>query len=97
MPVRALGGDPGFDADRQLAWAWDMQHPEWSGYPPEARMWMRGTPNSWSISAGDEKLGLVFVPTGNVADDYISAGRTPEENAYSSSIVAIDVTSGKPR
>jgi quinoprotein glucose dehydrogenase len=37
------------------------------------------------------------VPTGNVADDYISAGRTPQENAYNSSIVAIDVTTGKPR
>ena len=37
------------------------------------------------------------MPTGNVADDYISAGRTPQENAYNSSIVAIDVTTGKPR
>ena len=51
----------------------------------------------WSISAGDEKLGLVYVPTGNVADDYISSGRTPQEDAYNSSIVAIDVTTGKPR
>jgi quinoprotein glucose dehydrogenase len=88
----------GFDARTgKLAWAWDMQHPDWSGYPPKGQIWMRGTPNSWSISSGDEKLGLVFVPTGNVADDYNSTGRTPEENAYSSSIVAIDVTSGKPR
>ena len=30
-------------------------------------------------------------------DDYISTGRTPLENAYNSSIVAIDVTTGKPR
>ncbi len=74
----------GFDARTgKLAWAWDMQHPEWSGYPPKGQMWTRGTPNSWSISSGDEKLGLVFVPTGNVADDYNSTGRTPEENAYS--------------
>ncbi|HVU30610.1 MAG TPA: membrane-bound PQQ-dependent dehydrogenase, glucose/quinate/shikimate family [Sphingomicrobium sp.] len=88
----------GFDARTgKLAWAWDMQHPDWNGYPPKGQTWMRGTPNSWSISSGDEKLGLVFVPTGNVADDYYSSGRTPEENAYSSSIVAIDVTTGKPR
>ena len=38
-----------------------------------------------------------FVPTGNVADDYVSMDEPLEENAYSSSIVAIDVTSGKPR
>jgi quinoprotein glucose dehydrogenase len=88
----------GFDARTgKLAWAWDMQHPDWHGYPPKGQIWARGTPNSWSISAGDEKLGLVYVPTGNVADDYISAGRTPQENAYNSSIVAIDVTTGKPR
>jgi quinoprotein glucose dehydrogenase len=88
----------GFDARTgKLAWAWDMQHPDWNGYPPKGQEWTRGSPNSWSISAGDEKLGLVYVPTGNVADDYISTGRTPEENKYNSSIVAIDVTTGKPR
>jgi quinoprotein glucose dehydrogenase len=88
----------GFDARTgKLAWAWDMQHPDWHGYPPKGQTWMRGSPNSWSISAGDEKLGLVYVPTGNVADDYISAGRTALEDAYNSSIVAIDVTTGKPR
>ena len=73
----------GFDAKTgKLAWAWDMQHPDWNGYPPKGQTWARGTPNSWSINAGDEKLGLVYVPTGNVADDYVSTGRTPEENAY---------------
>jgi quinoprotein glucose dehydrogenase len=88
----------GFDAKTgKLAWAWDMQHPEWTGYPPKGQTWARGTPNSWTTSAGDEKLGLVFVPTGNVADDYISSGRTPEENAHSSAIVALDATTGRPR
>lgn len=88
----------GFDAKTgKLAWAWDMQHPDWHGYPPPGQTWFRGSPNSWTTSAGDEKLGLVYVPTGNVADDYVSAGRTPQENAYSSSIVAIDVSTGKPR
>ena len=88
----------GFDAKTgKLAWAWDMQHPDWSGYPPAGQTWARGTPNSWTTSAGDEKLGLVYVPTGNTADDYISSGRTPLQNAYNSSVVAIDVTTGKPR
>lgn len=88
----------GFDAKTgKLAWAWDMQHPDWSGYPPAGQAWARGTPNSWTTSAGDEKLGLVYVPMGNTADDYISTGRTPLQNAVSSSVVAIDVTTGKPR
>jgi quinoprotein glucose dehydrogenase len=88
----------GFDAKTgKLAWAWDMQHPDWNGYPPKGQTWARGTPNSWTTSAGDEKLGLVYVPTGNTADDYISTGRTPLQNQYNSSVVAIDVTTGKPR
>lgn len=88
----------GFDARTgKLVWAWDMAHPDWSGYPPAGQTWARGTPNMWTGSAGDEKLGLFYVPLGNVADDYWSGGRTPLENAYSSSVVALDVTTGKPR
>ncbi|MEO6225162.1 MAG: PQQ-binding-like beta-propeller repeat protein [Sphingomicrobium sp.] len=88
----------GFDARTgKLAWAWDMQHPDWRGYPPKGQVWARGTPNMWTGSAGDEQLGLVYVPLGNVADDYISTGRSPLANRFSSSLVAIDVTSGQPR
>jgi quinoprotein glucose dehydrogenase len=88
----------GFDAKTgKLAWAWDMGHPDWHGYPPKGQEWTRGSPNMWTGSAGDERLGLVYVPLGNVADDYISKGRSPLENQYSSSLVAIDVTTGKPR
>ena len=88
----------GFDARTgKLAWAWDMQHPDWNGYPPKGQEWARGTPNMWTGSAGDEKLGLVYVPLGNVAADYISTGRSPLANQFSSSVVAIDVTTGKPR
>jgi quinoprotein glucose dehydrogenase len=74
-----------------------MMHPDWSGYPPAGQSWARGTPNSWTTSAGDEKLGLAFVPVGNAADDYYSSGRSEAENQYASSLVAIDVATGKPR
>lgn len=88
----------GFNARTgKLAWAWDMMHPDWSGYPPEGQSWARGTPNMWTGSAADEKLGLVYVPLGNVADDYISTGRTPQENEFSSSLVALDAATGRPR
>ncbi|MEO8454878.1 MAG: membrane-bound PQQ-dependent dehydrogenase, glucose/quinate/shikimate family [Sphingomicrobium sp.] len=88
----------GFDAKTgKLAWAWDVEHPEWNGYPPPGQTWTKGTPNSWMSSSGDEKLGLAYLPMGNVAADYISTGRRPRENAVSSAIVAIDVIAGKPR
>ena len=88
----------GFDAvTGRLRWAWDMMHPDWSGYPPPGQTWARGTPNMWTIASGDEQLGLVYLPMGNAAADYYSALRRPPENAFATSLVALDVTTGKPR
>ena len=88
----------GFDAvTGQLKWAWDMMHPQWNGYPPQGQTWARGTPNMWTGTSGDEQLGLVYLPMGNAAVDYWSSLRTPQENAFATSLVALDVTTGKPR
>ncbi len=88
----------GYDAvTGRLRWAWDMMHPEWNGYPPQGQVWARGTPNMWTIASGDEALGLVYLPMGNAAADYYSSLRRPQENAFATSLVALDVTTGKPR
>ena len=88
----------GFDAvTGKLRWAWDMMNPDWTGYPPPGKTWARGTPNMWTIASGDEQLGLVYLPMGNAAADYYSGLRRPAENQYATSLVALDVTTGKPR
>jgi quinoprotein glucose dehydrogenase len=88
----------GFDARTgRLRWAWDMMRPEWNGYPPKGQEWTRGTPNMWTIASGDEQLGLVYLPMGNAAADYYSSLRRPPENFFATSLVALDVTTGKPR
>jgi len=88
----------GFDAvTGKLAWAWDMMNPDWKGYPPPGETWARGTPNMWTIASGDEALGLVYLPMGNAAADYYSSLRRGPENEYATSLVALDVTTGKPR
>ena len=88
----------GFDAvTGKLRWAWDMMHPDWSGYPPAGQTWARGTPNMWTTASGDEQLGLVYLPMGNSTADYWSSERRPPENFYATSLVALDVTTGKPR
>jgi len=74
-----------------------MMHPDWSPNPPPGQTFFRGTPNLWTHPVGDEQLGLVYVPLGNAADDYYSSKRQPIENQYSSSLVALDATTGKPR
>ena len=88
----------GFDAvTGEKRWAWDMIHPDWTGDPPPGQMYARGTPNMWTIASGDEALGLVYLPMGNSAVDYWSSDRHPAENEYATSLVALDVTTGKPR
>lgn len=88
----------GYSADTgQFLWAWDVKRPHDHGEPPAGQSYSRGTPNSWAAMIGDDKLGLVYVPTGNSAADYWSGLRSPEENAVSSSIVALDVKTGEQR
>lgn len=87
----------GFDVlTGELLWAWDMTHPEWDGVPPEGDIYTRGTPNMWTIASGDDDLGLVYLPMGNSSVDYWSGSRTEAENEYSTSLVAIDVSTGEP-
>jgi len=88
----------GFDAiTGEKRWAWDMVNPQWAGDPPAGEQYARGTPNMWTIASGDEALGMVYLPMGNSAVDYWSGTRSAEENAFSTSLVALDVTTGRPR
>lgn len=87
-----------FDAvTGELAWAWDMGRADRNGAPPPGDTYTPGTPNSWAPISADEKLGLVYVPTGNATPDYFGAQRRPFDDRYSSSIVAIDARTGRPR
>lgn len=86
----------GYDAvTGELRWAWDMVRPDLTSLPPEGDQYTRGTPNMWTTASGDEELGLVYLPLGNSAVDYWSGSRTEAEKRFSTSLVALDVTSGK--
>jgi quinoprotein glucose dehydrogenase len=87
-----------FDAvTGKFAWAWDMGRPDRNTEPGPGETYTPGTPNSWSVMSADETLGLVYVPMGNATPDYHGGHRSPEMDKYSSSVVALDVASGKPR
>ncbi|SER31131.1 membrane-bound PQQ-dependent dehydrogenase, glucose/quinate/shikimate family [Sphingobium sp. YR768] len=88
----------GYDAETgAFLWAWDVNRPGKRGLPGPGETYSKGTPNSWTTMTGDPKLGLVYVPTGNSTVDYYSAMRTPQENAVSTSVVALDVKTGEKR
>ena len=80
----------------KLRWAWDMDQPELTGLPAQGKTYTRGTPNMWTTATGDDELGLVYLPMGNSAGDYWSGSRTENQNKYATSLVAIDVNTGKP-
>ena len=87
----------GYDAvSGDLRWAWDLANPEITGLPPEGETYTRGTPNMWTIASGDEELGLVYLPLGNSAVDYYGADRRDLSHEYATSLVALDVTTGRP-
>jgi quinate dehydrogenase (quinone) len=90
--VRAFSAETG-----QLVWAWDLGNPAITAAPPQGQTYTRGTPNVWSTPAIDEATGLVFLPTGNATPDYWGSHRSKESEAYASSVVALDIETGRER
>lgn len=80
----------------EIKWAWDMVKPDAPVPPPVGQTYTRGTPNMWTTASGDEQLGLVYVPLGVSAVDYWSSTRSDREKEFATSLVALDVTTGKP-
>jgi len=90
--VRAFNATTG-----ELAWAWDLGNPAITKLPPEGQTYTRTTPNVWSTPSFDDKLGLIYLPTGNQTPDYWGAQRSKESEKYSSSVVALDIDTGRVR
>ncbi|MCU4414357.1 membrane-bound PQQ-dependent dehydrogenase, glucose/quinate/shikimate family [Acinetobacter sp. WU_MDCI_Axc73] len=87
-----------FDAKTgALKWAWDLGNPAIDKLPPEGQTYTRGTPNSWTTLSYDDKLGLVYIPLGNNTPDYYGKERPEFSNQYNSSLVALDVHTGKEK
>lgn len=89
--IRAFSAETG-----KLVWAWDMGNPKLTREPP-SEGYTRGTPNMWSAPAFDEKLGLIYIPTGNATPDFWGGRRTAAADRYSSSIVALELATGRER
>lgn len=88
----------GYDvgSGRQL-WAWDTGRAQEAGPWQPGESYTRGSPNAWSLFSADEALGLVYIPTGNATPDYYGAQRSAAQDRYSSSVVALEATTGSAR
>lgn len=80
-----------------LVWNWDSGNPEATAPIAPGQTYTPNSPNSWSISAVDEALGMVYVPLGNQPPDQWGGKRSAAVEKYSSSIVALDLATGAVR
>ncbi|WP_260923078.1 membrane-bound PQQ-dependent dehydrogenase, glucose/quinate/shikimate family [Novosphingobium sp. 9] len=81
----------------KIVWAWDVGHPDQVVHPGDGTELTRGTPNAWGVYTADAALNTVYLPLGNATPDYYGGNRRPFDNAYNSSIVALDITTGQPK
>lgn len=87
-----------FDATTgKLVWAWDLGNPGYLQEPVEGQTYTRSTPNVWSTPAVDLKAGMIYLPTGNCPSDFFGGHKPPVCDDYNSSVVALDLATGKER
>ncbi|MBU1358017.1 MAG: glucose/quinate/shikimate family membrane-bound PQQ-dependent dehydrogenase [Gammaproteobacteria bacterium] len=80
-----------------LVWNWDSGRPDDTAPIAPGQTYTVNSPNSWSVSAVDEALGMVYVPLGNQPPDQWGGSRSAAVERYSSSVVALDLATGKVR
>ena len=81
----------------KLVWAWDLAK-ETPDTPLDPNIhYTRATPNVWTSMAYDPALGLIYLPTGNTTPDAWGGERTPQDDKYSSSVVALEAATGRVR
>jgi quinoprotein glucose dehydrogenase len=90
--IRAYDVDTG-----HLVWNWDSGNPDDTAPLAPGKTYVVNSPNSWSVGAVDENLGLVYFPMGNQPPDQWGANRSAAVEKYSSSVVALDLATGKVR
>lgn len=80
-----------------LVWNWDSGNPDQTEPLQPGQEYTNNSPNMWSTASADEKLGLVHIPLGNQTPDQLGMGRSEHVEKYSSSIVALDLNTGRVR
>lgn len=88
----------GFDIETgALLWHWDPARPDDNTLLTPGQTYSESTPNVWSIMSVDEALGMVYLPVGNQPPDQWGGRRSPEVDRVSSSVVALDLATGRLR
>jgi quinoprotein glucose dehydrogenase len=84
-------------ATGKLVWNFDPGNPNSTTPLAPGKHYVPSTPNSWSTSAVDEDLGLIYLPMGNGAIDQWGGKRSPETERFTATILALDIKTGQQR
>lgn len=88
----------GFDVQTgELLWHWDPARPDDNTPLQAGQTYSESSPNVWSIMSVDEALGLVYLPMGNPPPDQWGGNRSAEVERVGSSVVALDLATGRMR
>lgn len=79
----------------KLLWVFDAGNDDPNEMPSPTHQLTAGSPNSWAPAALDDKLGMVYLPLGEGADDIWGGHRSADEERYDSALVALDLKTGK--
>lgn len=79
----------------ELKWNWDAGHPEDTTPIGADETYAVSSPNSWSVASADEELGLAYFPMGNRTPDQLGMYRSPADEKYSTSVVALSLETGQ--
>lgn len=80
-----------------LVWNWDSGRPDVTTPIAPDETYVPNSPNSWTISSVDEELGMIYVPLGNQPPDQWGGNRSENVDRFSSSVVALDLATGRLR
>ncbi|WP_336391133.1 membrane-bound PQQ-dependent dehydrogenase, glucose/quinate/shikimate family [Gallaecimonas xiamenensis] len=78
-----------------LVWNWDSGNPDKTVPLAPGETYTTSSPNSWSVASADERLGLAYFPMGNRTPDQLGMYRTPAEEKYATSVVALNLDDGQ--
>ncbi|EOW6408022.1 glucose/quinate/shikimate family membrane-bound PQQ-dependent dehydrogenase [Cronobacter sakazakii] len=86
----------GFDINTgKLLWAFDPGAKDPNAIPADEHHFSLNSPNSWAPASYDAKLDMVYLPMGVTTPDIWGGNRTPEQERFASSIVALNASTGK--
>ncbi|WP_118133539.1 PQQ-binding-like beta-propeller repeat protein [Oceanicella sp. SM1341] len=81
----------------ELVWNFDSKNPDATAPIADGETYSPNAPNSWSVSAYDPELGLIYVPMGNESPDQFGGNRSEEVERFSASVTALDARTGEVR